>query len=101
RRGRACLGATAGADAGDLDRVPGHREAVRGAEIVEPRVELALAQLDDAMTLRADEMVVVPFAAEAIADLARTMDERVDHTLLREQRERAVHGREADRLASG
>ena len=36
---------------------------------IEPRLELALVQLDDLMAARADEVMVVPLAAEAVAEL--------------------------------
>lgn len=41
-----------------------------GSEIGEPGIELAVDELDDAMAAGADEMVVVPVAAEAVARLA-------------------------------
>lgn len=61
---------TSGAAAGHLDRVRLEREAVLGSEIGEPGIELAVDELDDAMAAGADEMVVVPVAAEAVARLA-------------------------------
>jgi hypothetical protein len=46
------------------------REAVLGGELGEPRVELAVAELDDAVAARADEMVVMAVAAKAVARLS-------------------------------
>ena len=63
-------GLAAGAAAGDLDRVRLEREAVLGGEIGEPGVELAVAELDDPVAARADEMVVMAVAAQAVARLS-------------------------------
>ena len=75
-------------------------EPVCRRHALEPRIEVAPAELDDAVTARADEVVMVIVAAPAVAELAGVVSKRVDHTLAREERERPVHGREAESLAS-
>jgi hypothetical protein len=77
------------------------RESVPAGALGEPRVQVAIAELDNAVAPFADEVVVVAVAAEAIADLAWMMAERVDRVALAERGEGAVYGREADALASG
>ena len=57
-------------------------------------------ELDDAVAARADEMVVVPVSAEAVAELALAVGERVDHALVGEEPERAVDGGEPEPLAA-
>ena len=54
------------------------------AETRSPGVELAVCELDDAMTARADEVMVVLVAAPAVAELALAVGERVDHAFVRE-----------------
>lgn len=88
-----------GAAAGDLDRMRLEREAMLGSEIGEPGIELAIAELDDAVTPRADQMVMVSFAAEAVARLAPVVRQRVHDALLGQPAQRAVDGREAHTLA--
>ena len=45
-------------------------EAVGLRDALEPGVELAFLELDDLMAVRADEVMVVPLAAEPVAELA-------------------------------
>lgn len=66
---------------------------------LEPGVELALLDLHNAVALGADEMVMVPLAAPAVAELSRVMGEGVDHSLLGEEPERPVDGRKPEALA--
>lgn len=74
----------------------GDPEAVGATEAIEPRLELALPELDDLMALGAGQVVMMLAAAEAVADLARAMHERVDDAVAAQQSERPVHGRKAD-----
>jgi zinc transport system substrate-binding protein len=69
---------------------------VLGCEAGEPPVEVAVAELDDAVARAADEVMVVALAAEAVADLAGMVHQSVHDSLLAEERERAVDGRESD-----
>jgi hypothetical protein len=90
-----------------LGTYPGHfhgvrvdGEAVLGGEAGQPRVELARAELDDPVALGADEVVVMPFAAKAVADLVGMMLQRIDDAVLAEEGERPVDGRQTDRLSA-
>ena len=65
-----------------------------------PFVHLAAFELGHTVATHADQMVVVPLAAEAIARLARPVRELVDDAVLAEERERPVDGGEADRIAA-
>src|SRR5205809_5619953 len=89
------------ADAGRLQPVTRGDEAVRGRDALEPAVELAVGQLDDAVALRADEMVMMLLAAEPVARLRRAVHQGVDDSALAEQREGAVHGGETDPHPAG
>ena len=53
-----------------------------GGEVGQPRVELAVAQLDDAVAPRAHEVVMMPLAAQAVARLTAVVGERVDDAAL-------------------
>lgn len=64
----------------------------------EPVVELALFDLRDPVTARADEMMVMALAAEPVARLSRAVGELVDDALLAEERECPVDRRETDAL---
>jgi hypothetical protein len=94
--GRAAIGA----DAGRLDRVLTDREPVRSGSLAEPGVQIAVDELDYAVTALADQMVVMLLAAEPVAGLARVMAERIDGAAFAESRERPVHGREPDAFAA-
>jgi hypothetical protein len=93
---RTRLGACAagGAGSADLDRVRVDDEAVFRGKTVEPRVELAVAELDDAVAAAADQVMVVRFAAEPVAGFARLVHQRIDDALPAQQRERAVNRRQ-------
>ena len=71
-----------------------------GGEAGEPPVEVAVAELDDAVARAADEMVMMSLAAEAVADLAGMVHQRVHDFVLAEEGERAVDGRESDGIAA-
>lgn len=90
-------GAAGAAEADDLDLVVGGHEAVTRCDGVGPGAEVALLDLDDAMAAGAEQVMVVRIAAQAIAELAAVVGERVDDALLVEEREGAVDRREADR----
>jgi hypothetical protein len=75
-------------------------EAVIGGQRGQPALEVAVAELDDAMALATDEVVMMPLTAKAVADLAGPMHQRVDNPLLAEQGKGAVDGGEADRFAA-
>ena len=66
----------------------------------EPLVETAVAELDDSVAARADHVVMVLVAADAVAELAAAVGQGVHDSRGRERREGAVHRREADPLAS-
>ena len=70
-------------------------------DAVEPGAELAVVQLDDAVALGADEVMVVALGAAAVAELAGAVREDVDDALVREEPERPVDGREPEALAAG
>src|SRR4029079_18552085 len=93
-------GLTSSTKAGDLQRVPGRREPVLTCGLPEPFVHLAAFELGHAVAARADEMVMVPLAAEAVTGLARPGRELVEDTVLAEKRKRPVDGGEADRVAA-
>lgn len=78
--------------------MPGGREPVLSRGFRQPFVHFAALELGDAVTARADEMVMVTLAAEAITRLARPMGEFVDDAVLAQERKGPVHGREPDRL---
>jgi hypothetical protein len=78
-----------------------HGEVVPGADIYEQRFEVAARQLDDSVATQADEVMVVILPADAVAELAWKMRERVDEAMLAEQRQGAVDGSETDPLAPG
>lgn len=65
-----------------------------------PLVERAVLHLYDAVAGRADEVVVVLVAAEAVAHLRGAVGQGMDHMALAQEPERPVDGREADRLAT-
>ena len=65
----------------------------------EPRIQVAIDELDHAVAALTDEMVVVLLAAEPVARLARVMAERVDGAAVAECGQRPIHGREPDALA--
>lgn len=67
----------------------------------EPRIEITIPELDDAVAALADQVMVVALAAEAVADLTRVVHQRVDDAAIAEQRQRPVDGRQADAVATG
>ena len=70
---------------------------MRGGDLVDPALELAVVQLEHAVAGGADEVVVVRLGAEPIAELTGPVRERVDEALLAEDRKRPVDGGEPDR----
>ena len=76
------------------------REPVLSRGCRQPFVHFAALELGDAVAARADEMVMVALAAEAITGLARPVGEFVDDAVLAEKRERPVHRREPDPLTA-
>ncbi len=90
----------AGAQAGDLDAVVSRDEAVPCAHGVEPLVEPALLDLDDAVAVRAHEVMMVRVGTESITELAAVMRQGVDHVVLVQQCKCPVDGREADLRAA-
>ena len=84
----------------DFEGVRGGLEAVRPGCLSEPFVDLTALELGDAVAAGTDEMVVVPFAAQAVARLARPVCELIHDTVLAEQRKRAIDRGEAHRLAA-
>ena len=99
--GRRMASAAVGADARQLEPVLEPVKAVCRGDVVEPRVETAVRELDHAMAARANEVVVVLPAAEAVAGLARPVREHVDDALVGQDREGPVDRREADPLPAG
>lgn len=73
---------------------------MRPRDPLEPRIELAVGELDDAVAAGADEVVMMALAAPPVAELARTVRERVDDAGLGQEAERAVDGRQAELLAA-
>ncbi len=71
-----------------------------GGEAGEPGVEVAVAELDDAVARAADEVMVMALAAEPVADLAGMVHQRIYDTGLAEEREGAVDSCEADGVAA-
>jgi hypothetical protein len=74
----------------------GREESVLGGRARERLLKIAIAQLGDRVALRADEMVVVPVAANAVAERGPEVAERLDDTGLCERVERSVDGRKPD-----
>ncbi len=68
-------------------------------EAGQPRLEIAVAELDHTVALGADQMVMVALAAQPVARLAGTVAELVDNSSLAERSQRPVHGRQAYVLA--
>lgn len=62
----------------------------------EPRIQVAIDELDHAVAALADQVVVMPVAAEAVARLSRVMVERINGTGFAESGQRPVHGRQPD-----
>jgi hypothetical protein len=60
-------------DALNLKAVIERFEAVLGREPVDPPAELAFVELDNAVAVATDEMVVMHVAAEAVAQLGAMM----------------------------
>jgi hypothetical protein len=77
-----------------------HGEAVRAGELLEPRPELALSQLDHLVALATGQMMMVIVAAKPVAGLAPPVHEHVDNPLAAEQPQRPVDSCEARLLAS-
>jgi zinc transport system substrate-binding protein len=71
-----------------------------GGETGEPAVEVAVAELYDAVAGVAHEMVMMALAAKAVADLAGMVHQRVHDPGLAEQRERPVDGGQPDCIAT-
>ena len=92
--------AAVGADARELEPVLHTGEAVLRRDRVEPGVEAAAGELHHPVAGRAHQVVVVLAAAEPVARLPWPVREDVDDTLLGEDGERAVDGREADAAAA-
>ncbi len=78
----------------------GGDEAVLGGQPLEPGIELALPELHHPVAPVADEVMVMPVAAPAIAKLPLVVREDVDRTRVREEAERAVHRGEPEPLAA-
>ena len=89
-----------GTQSGDLDAMIRRHEAVPRAHRVEPLVETALLDLDDAVAVRAHEMMMVRIGAEPVAELAAVMGQRVDHVVLVQEGKRPVDRCQADLRAA-
>lgn len=85
------------AEAAELELVPAGDEAVLAGSAARPVAEVAALELDHAMTTLADQMMVMPVTAEAIAALLGVVRERIDHPPVAQEVEGAVDGRETDR----
>jgi hypothetical protein len=96
--GRA-LGPAVLAHADDLDVVRRGPESDLSRCRFDPAARAAPFQLDHAMAAATDDVVVVGFAAEAVARFSRDVRHCVQDSLLRERPQRAVHGCEPDRFA--
>ena len=66
----------------------------------EPFVQLTAFEFGNAVAARADEMMVVPLAAQAVARLARPVRELVDDAVLAEEGKRPVDSGETDWIAA-
>jgi zinc transport system substrate-binding protein len=66
----------------------------------EPFVHLTAFEFGNAVAARADEMMVVPLAAQSVARLARPVRELVDDAVLAEEGKRPVDGGETDWIAA-
>jgi len=73
---------------------------VLGREVTEPAVEVAVAELDDAVAGAADEVMMMALPAEAVADLAGMVPQGVHDSVVAEQRQRPVDRRESNRVAA-
>jgi hypothetical protein len=67
----------------------------------EPAVEAAFLEFDDSVAAGADEVVMVPVAAKAVAALAGVVGEGIDDAVAGECVEGAVDGCESDPVAVG
>ncbi len=77
----------------------GRDEVVLRRDLLEPGLELAVRKLDDPVAARADQMMVVPFPAESVAELAAPVTQDVDDTFVAQSAEGPIDGREADPAA--
>ncbi len=68
-------------------------KAVCCRDVIDPFPELALVDLDDSVTVSADEVVVMSVAAQPVAEFAAVVSKRVDDVVLPENGEGAVDGR--------
>jgi hypothetical protein len=80
--------------------VPGGDEAVGSGDAVYPRVDLAVAHLDDPVAARADEVMMMVLAAPAVTDLVRAVAKLMDDAGRHQHSQRAVDGRESEALAA-
>jgi hypothetical protein len=71
-------------------------EPVLPRDALEAGLEVALAELDDPVAARADEVVMMLIRAQAIAELSRPVAEDIDHPLLAEAGKGPVDGGQAD-----
>jgi hypothetical protein len=93
--------ATLFAHARHFDSVCADREAVIRRPGCEPRIEIAVAQLDHPMAPFADEVVMMSLAAQAVTGFAWAVHQRIHRAALAERRQRPVDSREPDAVPSG
>jgi hypothetical protein len=79
--------------------VIGNDEVVSRCQPLEQGIEIAVDQLDYAVALRAEKMVVMGFAAEAVVELASPTRDCVDDAFPAEHGEGAIDGGESDLVA--
>jgi hypothetical protein len=93
--------AAVAAETDDLEVMLGRDEPLLLGDPVNPGAQIAADELDDPVTPRAQQVVmVVVAAAEAIAALGGVMAEDLHEAAVDERRQRSIDGRQPDPLAS-
>jgi hypothetical protein len=77
-----------------------YRKLVLDRYPLQPVTQIAVVKLDDAMTFTADEVVMMAFAAQAVAELTGTVRQGIHNPTLVEERKRPVDRRQPDRFSS-
>lgn len=63
---------------------------------VDPAAQIAFVDFDDAVAVVAEQVMMMGIGAEPVAMLVAVMGEDVDHAVVDEQGEGAVHGRDSE-----
>jgi hypothetical protein len=72
------------AEAVDFEPVAGREESMIGGHALEPTLQAAVDDFDDAVAPRAEEVMVVLFSAAPVTGFAWMVTQRVDHPRFRQ-----------------